>query len=138
MVPTYELLVPTPHVRELIEEGQTTELAKVVEGSTEDGVVSFNRSLSGWCRSGSWSWTTPGRLRSPGRAPHGAPRDRGSADRPWEGAGPIRRPCRVGCASPGSAMGPLDLTAPSAAASRKTGRNGASNPLRLQTAAPGG
>ena len=45
MVPAYELLVPTPHVRELIEEGQTTELAKVVEGSTEDGVVSFNRSL---------------------------------------------------------------------------------------------
>ena len=45
MVPAYELLVPNPHVRELIEEGRTTELAKVVEGSTEDGVVSFNRSL---------------------------------------------------------------------------------------------
>jgi pilus retraction protein PilT len=45
MVPAYELLVPTPHVRELVEEGETTELAKVVETSTEDGIVSFNRSL---------------------------------------------------------------------------------------------
>ena len=45
MVPAYELLVPTPHVRELVEEGQTTELAKVVETSSEDGIVSFNRSL---------------------------------------------------------------------------------------------
>lgn len=45
LVPAFELLVPTPHVRELIEEGRTTELAKVVETSSEDGIVSFNRSL---------------------------------------------------------------------------------------------
>ena len=45
LIPAYELMIPTPHVRELIEEGQTTEMAKVIEGGNEAGLISFNECL---------------------------------------------------------------------------------------------
>jgi twitching motility protein PilT len=45
MVPAYELMVSTPHVRELLEEGKTTEIARVIESGTEEGLVSFNECL---------------------------------------------------------------------------------------------
>ncbi len=44
MVPACELILSTPHVRELLEEGKTTEMARVVE-SGEPGLISFNESL---------------------------------------------------------------------------------------------
>lgn len=46
-VPAYELMVSTPHIRELLEEGETTEMAKVIEGGTEAGLTSFNECLQG-------------------------------------------------------------------------------------------
>ena len=45
LVPAFELMVPSPHVRELIEEGRTGEIAKVIESIGEGGLVSFNHSL---------------------------------------------------------------------------------------------
>ena len=45
MVPAVELLLSTPRVRELLYEGNVSELARVVEGGTEPGLVSFNHSL---------------------------------------------------------------------------------------------
>lgn len=45
LVPAYELMVSTPHIRELLEEGQTTEMAKVIESGTEAGLISFNQCL---------------------------------------------------------------------------------------------
>ncbi|MDA1265216.1 MAG: PilT/PilU family type 4a pilus ATPase, partial [Planctomycetota bacterium] len=47
LVPAYELMVSTPHIRELLEEGQTTEMAKVIEGGSEAGLISFNECLRG-------------------------------------------------------------------------------------------
>ena len=45
MVPACELLLSTPRVRELLYEGQVTELSRVVEGGFEEGLISFNHSL---------------------------------------------------------------------------------------------
>lgn len=46
MIPAYELMVSTPHVRELLQEGNNTAgLARVIEQGTEDGLVSFNECL---------------------------------------------------------------------------------------------
>jgi twitching motility protein PilT len=45
MVPAFELLVSTPHVRELLTEGNTAEMARVIEQGTEDGLISFNQCL---------------------------------------------------------------------------------------------
>jgi pilus retraction protein PilT len=45
MGPAYELILSTPHVRELIEEGKTTEMARVVESGSEPGLISFNECL---------------------------------------------------------------------------------------------
>jgi len=45
LVPAFELLVSTPHVRELLSEGKTTELARVIEQGTEEGLISFNQCL---------------------------------------------------------------------------------------------
>ncbi len=45
MLPAYELMVSTPHVRELIEEGKTGEMARVIELGSEAGLVSFNECL---------------------------------------------------------------------------------------------
>lgn len=47
LIPAFELLISTPHVRELIMEGKTTELAKVIEQGNEKGLVSFNMCLKG-------------------------------------------------------------------------------------------
>ena len=45
MMPAFELLVSTPHVRELLQEGKTAELARVIEQGSEEGLVSFNQCL---------------------------------------------------------------------------------------------
>jgi twitching motility protein PilT len=45
MLPAFELLVSTPHVRELLQEGNTSELARVIEQGTEEGLISFNQCL---------------------------------------------------------------------------------------------
>ena len=45
MLPAFELLVSTPHVRELLQEGNTGELARVIDQGTEEGLVSFNQCL---------------------------------------------------------------------------------------------
>lgn len=45
LVPAFELMIPSPHVRELIEEGRTGEIAKVIESVGEGGLTSFNHSL---------------------------------------------------------------------------------------------
>src|SRR6185295_19039964 len=45
MIPAFELMVSTPHVRELLMEGKTTELARVIEQGTERGLISFNMCL---------------------------------------------------------------------------------------------
>ena len=45
MVPAVELLLSTPRVRELLYEGETGELSRVVESGAEEGLVSFNHSL---------------------------------------------------------------------------------------------
>lgn len=45
MVPAFELLVSTPHVRELLNEGNTAELSRVIDQGTEDGLISFNECL---------------------------------------------------------------------------------------------
>lgn len=44
-VPAYELMQCTPQVRELLEEGKTTELGRVIEGGMESGLVAFNDRL---------------------------------------------------------------------------------------------
>jgi pilus retraction protein PilT len=46
MLPAFELLVSTPHVRELLaERGSTASLARVIEQGAEEGLISFNESL---------------------------------------------------------------------------------------------
>lgn len=45
MVPACELLTSTPRVRDLLEEGKTIELARVIESGAEQGLQSFNQSL---------------------------------------------------------------------------------------------
>jgi twitching motility protein PilT len=45
MVPAVELLLSTPRVRELLYEGQVSELSRVVEAGYEEGLISFNHSL---------------------------------------------------------------------------------------------
>jgi twitching motility protein PilT len=47
MVPAVELLLSTPRVRELLYDGQVSELSRVVEAGHEEGLVSFNHSLRG-------------------------------------------------------------------------------------------
>jgi pilus retraction protein PilT len=47
LIPAYELIVSTPHVRELIALGKTSELAKVIELGSESGLISFNQCLRG-------------------------------------------------------------------------------------------
>lgn len=44
-VPAFELMQVTPQVRELLEEGKTTELGRVIQGGAEAGIVSFNDRL---------------------------------------------------------------------------------------------
>src|SRR5258705_153202 len=45
MVPACELLLSTPRVRDLLYEGQVSELSRVVEAGHEEGLISFNYSL---------------------------------------------------------------------------------------------
>jgi pilus retraction protein PilT len=45
MVPAFELMLSTPHVRDLIGEGKAAEIARVIETGTERGLISFNMSL---------------------------------------------------------------------------------------------
>ena len=45
MIPAFELMVSTPHVRELLLAGDTAELARVIDTGTERGLVSFNQCL---------------------------------------------------------------------------------------------
>lgn len=45
LVPAYELMQVTPQVRELLEEGKTTELGRVIQGGMERGIVAFNDRL---------------------------------------------------------------------------------------------
>ena len=45
MIPAFELMVSTPHVRELLLEGKTGELSRVIELGTERGLISFNMCL---------------------------------------------------------------------------------------------
>ncbi len=45
LIPAFELMQSTPHVRELLMEGQTAEIARAIEGGTERGLVSFNMCL---------------------------------------------------------------------------------------------
>ncbi len=45
MVPAFELMLSTPHVRDLIAEGKSGEVSRVIEQGTERGLISFNMSL---------------------------------------------------------------------------------------------
>ncbi|MFT7487329.1 MAG: twitching motility protein PilT, partial [Candidatus Paceibacteria bacterium] len=45
LVPAFELLTSTPQVRQLLAEGKTAELARVIEQGTEEGLISFNQCL---------------------------------------------------------------------------------------------
>jgi twitching motility protein PilT len=45
MIPAFELMVSTPHVRELLLAGDTAELARLNDTGTERGLVSFNQCL---------------------------------------------------------------------------------------------
>jgi pilus retraction protein PilT len=45
MVPACELMTPTPRVRELLEKGQTIEVARAIDQGAENGLISFNQSL---------------------------------------------------------------------------------------------
>lgn len=45
MVPAFELMISTPHIRELLQEGKTAEMARVIEQGTERGLISFNMCL---------------------------------------------------------------------------------------------
>ncbi|MCY3002179.1 MAG: PilT/PilU family type 4a pilus ATPase [Planctomycetota bacterium] len=45
MVPAFELLVQTPRVRELIDNGETGELMRTIEQGATPGLISFNQSL---------------------------------------------------------------------------------------------
>ena len=45
LIPAFELMISTPHVHELLIEGKTGELARVIEQGTERGLISFNMCL---------------------------------------------------------------------------------------------
>jgi twitching motility protein PilT len=45
LVPAYEMMTQTPRIRELLEEGDTAEIARTIEGGASPGLVSFNQSL---------------------------------------------------------------------------------------------
>ncbi|MEM9802552.1 MAG: PilT/PilU family type 4a pilus ATPase, partial [Planctomycetota bacterium] len=52
LVPAYELMTATPQVRELLEEGKTTELGRVIQAGMERGLVAFNDCLADLVQSG--------------------------------------------------------------------------------------
>jgi twitching motility protein PilT len=45
MIPAFELMVSTPHIRELLMEGKTGEIGRVIDQGTERGLISFNMCL---------------------------------------------------------------------------------------------
>lgn len=45
MIPAFELMQSTPHIRELLMEGKTGEIGRVIEQGTEKGLISFNMCL---------------------------------------------------------------------------------------------
>jgi twitching motility protein PilT len=45
LVPAFELMTSSPHVRELLVEGRTSEISRVIDTSGEPGLISFNMSL---------------------------------------------------------------------------------------------
>jgi twitching motility protein PilT len=45
MIPAFELMLSTPHIRELLAEGNIGEMARVIESGTERGLISFNMCL---------------------------------------------------------------------------------------------
>ncbi len=45
MVPAVELMLSTPRIRELLYDGKTADLARVIESGTEEDLISFNMSL---------------------------------------------------------------------------------------------
>jgi twitching motility protein PilT len=45
LVPAFELMTSTPHVRELLTDGRTSEIGRVIDTSGEPGLISFNMSL---------------------------------------------------------------------------------------------
>ena len=45
MIPSFELLINSPNVRQVIEEGATRDLEKVIEGDTYYGMTTFNQNL---------------------------------------------------------------------------------------------
>jgi twitching motility protein PilT len=45
MVPAFEMMTQTPRIKELLEEGDTSELARTIEQGTTPGLISFNQSL---------------------------------------------------------------------------------------------
>jgi pilus retraction protein PilT len=45
LIPAFELMLSTPHIRDLLAEGNIGEMARVIEQGTERGLVSFNMSL---------------------------------------------------------------------------------------------
>lgn len=52
MTPAFELLINTPNVRQVIEEGNTRDLEKVMEADSYYGMTTFNRSLLQLVRDG--------------------------------------------------------------------------------------
>ena len=50
MVPAFELMVQTPRISELLLEGETGELARMIEQGTDAGLISFNHvACAAWC-----------------------------------------------------------------------------------------
>lgn len=45
MIPAFELMLSTPHIRELLAEGNIGEIGRVIESGTERGLISFNMCL---------------------------------------------------------------------------------------------
>ena len=45
MVPAFELMTQTPRIRELLEEGNTGEIARTIEQGATGGLISFNQAL---------------------------------------------------------------------------------------------
>ena len=45
LVPAFELMMSTPHIRELLLEGRTGEMSRVIDTAVEPGLISFNTSL---------------------------------------------------------------------------------------------
>jgi twitching motility protein PilT len=52
LIPAYELLLVTPAVQNLIREKRTHEIDNIIETSSEQGMMSMDRSLSDLVRTG--------------------------------------------------------------------------------------